>query len=101
MEELIERMLAVCAGLAPDNRTGLIVHKSSVERDMLAVALHGQLLQIGGEALQILIVRQHGQGLGAEEIFVPDTEQTHQNGEVSLEQTGAEMHVHGGQSAKH
>ena len=50
MEELIERMLAVGAGLAPENRTGLIMHESSVERDVFTVALHGQLLQIRGEA---------------------------------------------------
>ena len=39
---------------------------------MLAVALHGQLLQIGGKAFQVLFVRQHSDGLRAEEVVVPD-----------------------------
>ena len=39
---------------------------------MLAVALHRQLLEVGREALQVLVVRQHRDRLRAEEIVVPD-----------------------------
>ena len=46
-------MLAVGAGLAPDDRAGLVVHDMPVQIDVLAVALHLQLLEIGGEAGQI------------------------------------------------
>ena len=45
------------------------------ERDMLAVAFHRQLLQISGEALQVLLVGQHRHGLRTEEIVVPDRQQ--------------------------
>ena len=61
---------------------------------MLAVALHRQLLQIGRESLQVLLVRQHGDGLGAEEVRVPDAEQAHQHRQVLLERRGAEVLVH-------
>ena len=44
---------------------------------MLAVALHRQLLQIGREALQVLLVGQHRDRLRAEEVVVPDAEQAH------------------------
>ena len=57
----------------------------AVERDALAVRLHRQLLQVGGEAVQVLVVGQHGDGLGAEEVAVPDAEQAHQRRQVALE----------------
>src|SRR5207244_2347259 len=80
MDELIERMLAVGAGLAPINRPGLIVDWRALERDVLAIRFHRELLQIGGKALQVLLVRQHRDGLRAEKVVVPDSEQAHQNG---------------------
>ena len=46
----------------------------AVERDVLAVGLHGELLEVGGEALQVLLVGQDGRGLGVEEVGVPDGE---------------------------
>ena len=33
---------------------------------MLAVALHRELLEMGGKALQVLLMGQHGYGLSAE-----------------------------------
>ena len=44
---------------------------------MLAVALHGELLQVGGEALEVLLVGQHRDGLRAEEVVVPERQQAH------------------------
>ena len=52
---------------------------------MFAVALHGQLLQIGREALQVLLVRQHRHGLGAEEVSVPHAQEPHEHRQVALE----------------
>jgi len=46
---------------------------------MLAVALHGELLEIGGKALQILFVGKHGDRLGTEEIRVPNAKQAEQH----------------------
>ena len=68
---------------------------------MLAVALHRQLLQIGGKALQILLVGQHGDGLRAEEIVVPDGQQAHQHRQVLLEWRGAEVLVHLVEAGEH
>ena len=68
MDQLVERMLAVGAGLAPVDGAGLIVDSRAFERDALAVALHRELLQVGGETLEVLVVRQHGDRFGAEEI---------------------------------
>ena len=71
MDQLIKRVLAVGPGLAPIDRPGVVVDAHAVDRHVLAVALHGELLEIGGKALEILLVGQHGDGLGAEEVRVP------------------------------
>ena len=72
MDQLIERMLTVGTRLAPKDRPGIIIDLHAIERDVLTVALHGELLEIRGKPLQILFVGQHGTSLGAEEIIVPD-----------------------------
>src|ERR1039458_3544305 len=77
VDELVERMLAVGAGLAPVNRSRLIIDGRAFERDVLAVGFHRQLLEIGGKALEVLLVRQYRDGLRTEEIVVPDSEQAH------------------------
>src|SRR6202040_2537943 len=56
MDQLEERMLSVGAGLAPVDRPGLVIHAFAIERNVLAVALHRELLQVGREAFEILIV---------------------------------------------
>ena len=61
---------------------------------MLAVALHRQLLEIGRESLEVLLVGQDRHRLRAEEVVVPDGEQTHQHRQVALERRGAEVLVH-------
>ena len=61
MNELVEGVLAVGAGLAPDDRSGVVIHECAVAGDSLAVAFHVQLLQVGGEAHQGLAVWQDSQ----------------------------------------
>src|SRR5271165_7520007 len=94
VDKLIERMLAVRAWLAPEDRSRLVLGDSAVESDMLAVRLHGKLLEIGGEALEILIVRQDGDRLGVEEVVVPDSEEAHERGQILPEGRCAEVLVH-------
>ena len=94
VDQLVEGMLAVGPRLAPVDGTGGVVDLRSLEGHVLAVALHRQLLQIGRESLQVLLVRQHGDGLGTEEIHVPHPEKPHQHRQVLLERGGAEVLVH-------
>ena len=72
MDQLIEGMLAVGAGLAPIDGAGVVADFSAFERYMFAVAFHRQLLQVGWEALEVLLIGQDGNGLRVEEIGVPD-----------------------------
>ena len=95
VQQLIEGMLAVGAGLTPEDLTGIGGHSAAVPADVLAVGLHGELLQVGREAVQILAVRKHGVALGTEEVDVPDVEQAHQRDGVALERRVAEALVDG------
>src|SRR3954449_3555271 len=74
MNQLVEGMLAVGAGLAPIDRPGVAPDRRAREGDALAVALHRQLLQMGGKALQVLLVGEDPDRLRAEEVVVPDRE---------------------------
>ena len=78
VDQLVEGVLAVGPRLAPEHLAGLRGHRRAVVADALAVGLHGELLQVRREAVQVLRVRQHGVGRGAEEVHVPDVEQAHQ-----------------------
>ncbi len=101
VNQLVERMLAIGSRLAPINCAGLVVHVSAVERDVLAVALHRQLLQIRRETLQVLLVGKDAGSLRAEKVAVPDGKQAHQHGQILFEWRGAEMLVHLVEAAEH
>src|SRR5579872_6258138 len=101
MNQLVERMLPVGSRLAPENRTGLVIHWRSIKRYMLAIGFHRELLKIGGKALQILLVGKNSDRLCAEEIVVPDRKQSHDNRQVALERRGAEMLVDRMEAGKH
>ena len=62
MNQLIKGMLAVGSRFTPVDGTGLVVGLDSVQGDVFAVALHGQLLKIGRKSLQILVVGQDRHG---------------------------------------
>ena len=94
VDELIKRMLAVRAGLAPLDGTGRVCDGLAVLVDALAVRLHIHLLEIGGEARKILVVRQHAVALGAVAVMVEDAEKRENDGHVALEAGRAEMAVH-------
>ena len=74
VDQLEEAVLGVGAGLAPDHRAGIVVDRLAVARDALAIALHIDLLQIGRQVLQVLIVGDDRLGVRTTEIVVPDSE---------------------------
>src|ERR1035441_2936604 len=75
VDELVKGVLAVRARLAPDDRPGDGLDRLAVAGDALAVAFHVALLEVGGEAVHVLVVGENGLGARAEEIVVPDAEQ--------------------------
>ena len=70
-----------------------VLHGRAVELDVLAVALHLQLLEIGGEAPEPLVVGDHAMRGVPENIAVPDAEQAHEDRDVFLDRRCAEMLV--------
>jgi len=73
MDQLIERMLSVRAGLAPKDRTGVIGDLFSVKGYVLAVTLHRQLLKVRWEPFQILFVWQDRDRLGIKKVGLYQT----------------------------
>src|SRR5215475_1766171 len=101
MYQLVERVLAVRPRLAPDDRPRLIVDGRAIQRHVLAVALHGQLLQIGRKALEILLVGEDADCLRPEEVVIPDGEEPHQDWQVARKWRGAKVLVHGVEASEH
>ena len=94
MQQLKERVLRVVARLAPDDISRLVSDRLTVAGDALAVRLHLELLQVSGEAMQAPVVREHRERIEAEEVDVPDPEQSHQHRKIAFEWRRAEMLVH-------
>jgi len=101
MYKLIKRMLAVGPRFPPVYLSRLVVSSFSAERDALAVAFHGHLLQIGRKTAQILFVRQNSGSLCPEEIAVPYPQQGHYNRNVLFERSVSVMHVHFAETRQH
>ncbi|EPE06598.1 hypothetical protein F503_02726 [Ophiostoma piceae UAMH 11346] len=97
VDELEEGVLGVGAGLAEQNGARGVLGRGAVRRHRLAVGLHGQLLQVGREAVQVLVKRSDKVGLGVVEVRVPDAQQAGEHGDVLVERRlgAAEVLVHG------
>src|SRR5262249_6642875 len=94
MDQLVKRMLPIGPWLSPIDRAGVMFDRLTLERDVLSIALHGQLLEIRREALQVLLVRKDGHRLGPEKVVVPERQQAQENREIAFERSRAEMLIH-------
>ena len=93
--------------------TSGVLGRGAVRGDGLSVRLHGKLLEVGGEAVEVLVesitinvsqvhvyhgdcdLRGNQVSLGLEKVRVPDTEQTTEDGDVLAERSLLEVLVHG------
>ena len=55
VQELVEGVLGVGGGLAEEDGARGVGEHFVVAGDGLAVAFHGELLQVGGEAVEVLV----------------------------------------------
>src|SRR5215475_2508101 len=94
MDQLVEGVLAIGARLTPVDGASLVVDRAAIECDVFAIALHGKLLQIRREALQVLLIWQDRYGLGAKEVVVPYAQEPQEHWQVTLEGGSAEVLVH-------
>src|SRR5260370_38267425 len=101
MDQLIERMLSVSAGLAPKDRTGVIGDLFSVKGYVLAVTLHRQLLKVRWEPFQILFVRQDPDRLRIKKVGVPNGKQTEENRQDPIKPCCAQRLIHMMEAIEH
>lgn len=94
VEQLEETVLGIGGRLAKQDGAGGVLDVFSRASDRLAIALHGKLLQIGRESVQVLVEGSHQMSLGTEEVTVPDTQQATQDRDVLLQGSFAEVLVH-------
>jgi hypothetical protein len=71
VQHLEEGVLRVVAGFAPDHRRRLVTCRFTGEIHGLAVAFHVELLQVGREAPQASVVRQHRERRQLQQVDVP------------------------------
>ena len=94
VDELVEGVLAVGARFAPEDRTGLVVDAQGVAVNSLAVGFHVGLLEVSGEAVQVLVVREHRVAGSAEEVVVPNADEGEDNRHVLVGRSGLEVLIH-------
>ncbi|MNN49344.1 hypothetical protein D3C81_1638640 [compost metagenome] len=94
VDQLIERMLTVGPRLTPDDWASLVIHRIAVTVNVFTVGFHVALLEVGREAVHVLIVRQDRFGFSAKEVVVPDADQCQQHRQVFLSRGGGEVLVH-------
>jgi hypothetical protein len=89
VEQLVERVLRVGRGLTKQNGSGGVLDVVSAASDGLSVRLHGQLLQVSREPVEVLVetgrcqqvrldpsahdLRRNKVRLGTKEVRVPHT----------------------------
>ena len=86
-------MLTVSTLLPPDDWCGCVGHRLPLSGDALAIAFHFSLLQICWQVFQVLVIRQDGLGVGAEEVVVPNAQNCHHDWNVALKRGVAEVLV--------
>mmetsp|Transcript_91530 Transcript_91530/g.222282 ORF Transcript_91530/g.222282 Transcript_91530/m.222282 type:complete len:392 (-) Transcript_91530:190-1365(-) len=93
MDELVEGVLTVGAGLAKVNLAGVVRQRLPVDGHALAVGLHRHLLDVRRQLGERLRVRQNRPRGAVEERDVPHGEQAKRHRHVLLERRGGEVLV--------
>ena len=61
----------------------------------LAVAFHVALLEVGREAVHVLVVGEESLGVGAKEIVVPEADEAEGHGKIFFRRRVEEVLIHG------
>ena len=72
VNKLVEGMLAVGTSFSPENLTCVRGNRSAIPACRFAVGLHGELLEICRESMQVLAVWKYRMRCRAKEIDVPN-----------------------------
>ena len=74
MNQLVEGVLSIGTGLSPDDRASAPTDRFALPVYPFTAALHVPLLEIRGEAVEILIIRKDRVSLCVVEVVVPDSQ---------------------------
>ena len=94
VDQLIERVLTVGAGLTPNNRTAFKRQVSAIHADTFAVTLHLELLEVGRQTRKVVVIGQHSTGCETANLIVPNPNQSQQCRQVFFPLCSAEVGVH-------
>src|SRR5262249_22801469 len=94
VDELIKGVLAVGSRFTPVNGTSLVIYLVTIEGNGLSVTLHGQLLQIRREPLQVLLVGKNCDRRSVEEVDVPNANEPNQGRELRFERSGVKRFIY-------
>ena len=84
VEQLEEGVLGIGGGLTKEDGSGGVLDILTGAGDGFAVGLHGELLEVGGEAVQVLVERSNQVCLRTKEVGIPHTQETTDDGNVLL-----------------
>ena len=84
VEQLQKRMLAVRAGLSPNDRTCVPCNLLAVSSNGFPIALHVRLLKVCWQSAQIFGVRQDDMRPMPQKVLIPVAQKRQQNGQVVL-----------------
>jgi hypothetical protein len=110
VQQLVEGVLGVGGRLAKEDGASSVLDEGVAGAgNGLPVGFHGELLQVGGEAVEVLVesaksvfvllrasqdLRRHEVGLSTVEIRVPNAQQACNDRDVLLKGGSTEMHIH-------
>ena len=94
VDQLIKRVLAVGARLSPNNRACVSGQIVAIHCHALAVTFHFQLLKIGGQTRQPLIIGQHRAARIPTNLIVPNPNHRQQNRQVLHQGRMTKMRIH-------
>ena len=96
MDQLVEGVLPIGAGLTPNDRAGMLGQIAAIHRHALAVAFHFKLLKIGRQAGKPLIIGQNRACRMAQDLVVPHPHKRQDHRHVLRDGCHAEMLIHRG-----
>jgi hypothetical protein len=94
VKQLVERMLSVGCGFTKEDWASRVFDVVTTSSNCLSVRLHGELLEISREAVEILIEGRHEMGLSTKKVGIPDAQKTADHGNILLKRGLLEMLVH-------
>ena len=94
MQHLVEGVLSIGSRFAPDDHGGTFGGWRAIDSGAFAVALHFELLEVGRQAMQMLVIGQYSARLAVPAFAVPAVQESQEYWNVLVHGRIAEVAVH-------